>query len=286
MAGGWVANFVIGLVFFLVTPIVSHLIHRPKVAIVSFAVGATLLIWVVALAAYRSVPVELAPVAQVDSPRIQQPPLVESTKLEATRATPPAPSIPASAVPEQRPAQTSSVTNSPGAAVYQAGRDLIVQSVPSGQGVAQLRSIVLESRLTCVPVEGEELPPDAVPFWPVGDANAYLSGSAGRQRLLFSSPVKFRKLANGRVVIINRFSLDPASDLVGRPLSEVAAYRELVIPVITVVYAKAFSKFTLFEVSVSVNGEDPSFARWEYDDPFRQGMVLTVPLGIREPMNQ
>jgi hypothetical protein len=279
-SGGWTANFVIGLVFLLVAPIVSHLMHRPKVAIVSFAVGATLLIWVAAVAAYRSVPVE--PVESVDSepPRVEQnkPGLTKEVEVAKPETAPAvAPVFKAS---EKPTTQSTSVTNSPGAAVYQAGRDLIVQSAPTTQGLAQLRSIVLESRLTCVPAEGAELPPDEVPFLPAGDANAYLSGPAGRQRLLFSSPVRFRKLANGRVVVINRFSLDPASDLVGRPLSEVAGYREVLIPVVTIVYGAAFSKFTLFEVSLSVNGGDPSFAQWEYDEPFRQGMVFSVPLGL------
>jgi hypothetical protein len=58
-----------------------------------------------------------------------------------------------------------------------------------------------------------------VPFIPVGDASAYLEGPAGRTRLSFISPVLFRRIEGDRIVVINRFSLDSSSDLVGRPIA-------------------------------------------------------------------
>lgn len=55
-SGGWVANLVIGIILLLVTPVINSAMNSPKAAIVSAAIGLTILIWVVAAALIRSVP--------------------------------------------------------------------------------------------------------------------------------------------------------------------------------------------------------------------------------------
>lgn len=166
---------------------------------------------------------------------------------------------------------------SPGANVYQAGRDIII-TAPAAVEESRIRSLTLEVRLTCVLKELHgDLPPDEVPFMPFGDANAYLEGPVGRQRLTFSSPVRFRRLSDNRIVVINRFALDSAGDLINQPTHVLANYRNVIAPVITIVWGKEFEKMTLLELSLSLNGGNPAYYSWPYDVPFQTGPVFTVP---------
>jgi hypothetical protein len=143
---------------------------------------------------------------------------------------------------------------------------------------AKIASLTLEMRLTCVLRDGHgELPPDEVPFLPVGDANAYLEGPAGRQGLKFVSPVRFRKLADNRVVVVNRFAIDPSGDLINQSVRVLSNYSKVIVPAIAIVWGNEFSKFTLLELSLSLNGRDPAYYSWPYDVPFQEGPIFTVP---------
>jgi hypothetical protein len=50
MSGGWIANFVVGVVLLLVTPLLNGIMQHPRIAILSAVSGLTIIIWVVALA--------------------------------------------------------------------------------------------------------------------------------------------------------------------------------------------------------------------------------------------
>ena len=186
------------------------------------------------------------------------------------------PNAPSHQPPRAIATQQAENNRSPGANIYQAGRDIIL-SQPAATEL-RIRSLTLELRLTCLlKTSHGDLPPDEVPFLPVGDANAYLDGPAGRQRLIFASPVRFRRLADDRIVIVNRFVLDPAGDLVNQPIQTLTNYQNVIAPVITIVWGKEFQKFTLLELSLSLNGADPAYSSWPYDAPFQNGPVFTVP---------
>jgi hypothetical protein len=103
----------------------------------------------------------------------------------------------------QKPLQKVTITDSSGSTVYQASRDIIINSqLPEKRAI---QSIMIEGRLICDLKAGAELPPAEVPFLPMGDANAYLEGYAGKVRLDFVSPVRFRRQDDDHIVVINRF---------------------------------------------------------------------------------
>jgi hypothetical protein len=113
---------------------------------------------------------------------------------------------------------------------------------------------------------------------PIGDgADAMLSGAAGKQRLQFISPVRFREHSNS-LTVINKFGLPPGAELRGKPQDALRGYAELAVPIVTVVYGNACGHMRLLEVSVRVNGEDLWYGQWQYDVPFRQGPTFRVPL--------
>src|SRR6266436_4967621 len=87
MSGGWIANFVVGFVLLLVTPLLNGIMQHPRIAILSAASGLTIIIWVVALAMIRSLPG--AP--KVDTTQTvtqQQPNITPAAQGEAARQTP------------------------------------------------------------------------------------------------------------------------------------------------------------------------------------------------------
>lgn len=184
--------------------------------------------------------------------------------------------------PKREQSQNAQLQGSPGAQIYQSGRDIIVHAPAGGASsnaaVAAIHSITVEVRLTCDLKGGVELPPGEVPFMPVSDAAAYFDGPAGRARLAFVSPVIFRRIEGDRIVVINRFALESASDLIGRPRAHLANYSSAKIPVMTIVWGKALEKIRLLEVTVSLNGADPVYQSFQYDVPFQEGPVFDVPL--------
>jgi hypothetical protein len=140
-----------------------------------------------------------------------------------------------------------------------------------------IRSVMVEGRLTCDLKDGAEIPPSEVQFIPVGNANSYLEGTHSKSRLDFVSPVRFRRQDDNHIVVINRFSLPPGSDLDGRPIDSLKNFDILTIPVITVVYGDSFKRMKLFEVSMSVNGKDVWYYRYEINQPFQAGPSFKIP---------
>jgi len=176
------------------------------------------------------------------------------------------------------PSQSVEVNESTDVNVYQAGGDIVISgSTASPPATMLIQSILVEVRVTCTVRAGAELPPDEVPFLPIGDSHAYLEGAAGRVRLSFQSPVRFRRLDNERLVITNRFSLDPGSELVQRGVETLANYSTLSVPVVTVVWGSSLEMMRLLEVSFFINNQGPLYASWEYDVAFRQGPRFSVP---------
>jgi len=117
---------------------------------------------------------------------------------------------------------------------------------------------------------------------PIGEADAHLEGSAGRSTLTFVSPVRFRRIEDDRIVVINRFGLSSSSDLLGAPLERLAGFETLLIPVITIVWGRSFEMITLFEATMTINGEPA----WSYTYPieaqFQEGPHFIIPLqGLR-----
>ena len=190
------------------------------------------------------------------------------------------PEVPLDA-PNGTSSQNAEVADSPNATVYQAGRDIVItaQQPTQVQKQTSVQSIVVEVRLTCTVRAGAELPPDEVNFTPVGDSHAYLEGSAGKVRLSFQSPVRFRRLDNDRLVVTNRFTLDSGSEVFGRSLGVLRNYRNLSVPVITVVWGQSVQNIELLEVSLFVNDQGPLYGSWKYDVPFQQGPRFSVEFG-------
>jgi hypothetical protein len=154
----------------------------------------------------------------------------------------------------------------------------IKEVAPLTNQVETIKSIAIEGRLTCTLKDKADLPPGEVPFLPVGDANAYLEGPQGKVALNFSSPVRFKMLEGDRMVVINRFYLPNGSDLQGRPLESLANYNLIIVPVVTIVWGRSLHTMALFEVSMSLNGNDIWYYPYHLNAAFQEGPVFRIPL--------
>ena len=146
--------------------------------------------------------------------------------------------------------------------------------------VTTINSLSVELRVTCDLKEGAQIPPQEVDWLPIGGGTAELTGNAATVPLPFVSPVVFKRQANNEIVVINRFGLTPASDLHGRPVASLVGYKEVVMPLQTVVYAKNFERFRLIEASMTVNGKDVWYCQYKVNDRFAEekGLVVRLPL--------
>jgi len=193
------------------------------------------------------------------------------------------PSLPKiEAMPEKTSVQETTIKDSPGSSIYQAGRDIIVKTPVSSEKRSEqkkIQTLVLEVRLTCELKEGSELPPDKVDFLPIGESShAYFEGPGGKVRLAFQSPVVFRRVDVGRVTVINRFILEPGSELFNRPTEVLQNYTKLLVPIVTVVWGKSLKTMRLLELSIFINNDDPIYSSYQYDTAFQEGPQFTVPL--------
>jgi hypothetical protein len=119
-----------------------------------------------------------------------------------------------------------------------------------------IQSISVKTRLTYELRDEAEVPPAEVPFTTVGDANSYLVGPDGNVRLDFISPVGFRMRTDGRIVVINHFSLQSSSDLYGSPVKNLKNFDFLAIRFITADYGSSLEKMVSFEAFFAVNGQN------------------------------
>ena len=162
--------------------------------------------------------------------------------------------------------------------VYQASGDINIYTTTDIPLSRSIYSITVEVRLTCDLKEGAELPPSEVNFIPIGDSHAYFQGTPGKIRLNFKSPVYFRKQGGNKIIVTNNFSLDSGSYLQNRPFESLKNYDYLSVPVVTVVYGKSLAKFTLLEISLTINGKDVWYSSYKYDIPFKQVPRFEIPL--------
>ncbi len=141
-----------------------------------------------------------------------------------------------------------------------------------------ISSISIEGRLTCSLVDNATLPPSEVEFYPIGDANAYFEGLIGRVRMNFQSPIQFKKIGYDKVTIINNFVIINDGILEGRPFDFLTNYDKLILPFITVVYGKSFSKMKVLEVTININGKIVWYSSWQYDVDFQPSPLFNIPL--------
>ena len=104
-SGGWIANVVVGVLFLLVGPLWGSFNDRPRFAIISVAVGVTIVVWVVAALALKSVPPPTSPSA---SPTSQ--PDHPATMPTGTASTSPLGTPAGKASTQPTPAPTSPVS--------------------------------------------------------------------------------------------------------------------------------------------------------------------------------
>ena len=173
---------------------------------------------------------------------------------------------------------TSTVKRSANTTVIQSGRDTVITG--SVSKLTSIQSLVVEGRLTCTLKPRAELPPAEVHFDPLGGSNAYLEGPPGRAALVFASPVRFRRLEDDRVTLINRFGLPTGSDLHNAPLERLASFTNLLVPSESVVYGAALDKMTMFEVTITANGEQLWAHSYPLQEQFEQlkGKKFAIPL--------
>jgi len=166
--------------------------------------------------------------------------------------------------------------NQPSSGTVQPARKRVIAE----PAVDAINSLSVELRVTCDLKDGEEIPPQEVPWMPMDGATAELQGNAATVQLQFNSPVIFRRQAKNEIVIINRFAIAGDSDIHGHPIAFLSAYAQLVVPVQTIVYSKSFSRIRLAEASMTINGRDVWYYPYKMDAQFveRKGLTITFPL--------
>lgn len=137
----------------------------------------------------------------------------------------------------------------------------------------EISSILIELRTTCSLKHGAKPPPTEYTFIPTGDANSYFTNQSGKFKVDFLSPVKFRRLDNDNIVIINRFMTNTGSDLLNKPISFLSTFDSLHVPIISVSYGKDFDKLYSVELSLRVNDEDIWYESWQYNMNFQSGSM-------------
>jgi hypothetical protein len=85
-SGGWIANFVVGVVLFLLLTQLTGVMQNPKMVILSVASGLTIIIWVVALAMIQSLPA--APEVGTTQTVTPPPNITSAAQDESARQTP------------------------------------------------------------------------------------------------------------------------------------------------------------------------------------------------------
>lgn len=160
-------------------------------------------------------------------------------------------------------------------------RDVVSKPVETA---ATIRTIVIESRLTCTLKPGAALPPATVDWWPVGDGGvAFLEGPSGRFRLQFVTPVVFRRQDDDRIVVVNQFAAAQTSEFLNRPIDALDTITSVIVPIQTVTEGKSLATMTLIEVTITVNGRGPWYYSYPLNSvPFEEGPQFTIPVkGLR-----
>ncbi|MFA5413050.1 MAG: hypothetical protein WC348_00720 [Patescibacteria group bacterium] len=138
----------------------------------------------------------------------------------------------------------------------------------------QIQSISVEARLLGTKKVGEESPPSAVDFMPIGEGS---NAKFGSETLVFQSPVRFRVM-NDEIEVINNFTLQPGSQLQHQPIEQIKEFQTLTVPIVTVVYANTIETMKKLSILMKVNGKEVFNKDWTYNVPFRRGPTFTIPL--------
>lgn len=157
----------------------------------------------------------------------------------------------------------------------------VVKSLSPAEIVDRVNSLSLELRVTCDLKEAAPLPPQEAMWMPMAGATAEMRGSGTMVPLQFISPVIFRRQTNNEIVVINRFALTADSDIAGRPISSLAAYEQLFVPIQTIVYGKSFSRVRLAEASITINGRDVWYYQYKIDTDWPEGRGMTVSFPLK-----
>jgi hypothetical protein len=174
--------------------------------------------------------------------------------------------------------QMQSLQNSPGSTNIQAGRDVIIQPPPSIIATAPITHLVLEARFTTTPKAGVKLPPAQVSILGHFGAHVALEGPGGRTRLDLANLIRYRQQDDGTLVVINRFTLPPDSDLYRRPIEALGNYRTLDVSLNTPSFEQGISKVRLVEVTMTVNGQDLWHGALILGVSFSEGRRFELPL--------
>lgn len=159
--------------------------------------------------------------------------------------------------------QSPVIINSPGAEVN-------ISSVDN-----KIQSISVQVRLLCTKKSNAQTPPANVDFLPVGGgSNAKLDDII----LEFQSPVHFKSM-NNYIEVVNNFILQSGTSIQFKDIEIIKKnYRELSVPVVTVVYGSSLGTIKKLYVNIRVNGIMAFEREWIYDIPYQQGPRFTVPI--------
>jgi hypothetical protein len=142
-----------------------------------------------------------------------------------------------------------------------------------------IHSLTAEVKLIVTLKSLSNAPPSEMDFLPVGGGKAYLFGSQdARIPLSFISPVLFQKQADGKLAVVNRYSLVPDSPLQNKRIDYLLQCLTLQVPIITIVYGQMLSQIKGIKISLYVNGKLLWAQENDKDTPFQEGPVITYDL--------
>lgn len=164
------------------------------------------------------------------------------------------------------------------------GRATAPKAAPPAE--EKIGSLTVEARMTCTIKADAQLPPSTQDIM-AGFGTGQLVGTAETVQLARTNPVEFRKQRDNEMVVVNHFYLPNSESLIGSPLSRLANYEKLTIPITVLGSGNVFDRISLIEVTVTINNK----YTWYY--PYRLGSVpfqdggptATIPLaGIENAM--
>lgn len=264
VSGGWIANLVVGVVLLLLTPVFNSTMNSPKAAIVSFAVGLTVLVWVVAGAMIISLPEDtaiapgLSAVPESDSAdSATQGGLGQSSGDNAAQ---PAPSNTGARGPEPKPLEppaenspstspaSQTIINSPGA--MQAGRDIIISADPK-----LIRSI--ELRIS-VEASTQKSPPGPEQYdFGLGSVVALFTSANERIRFVSDAKVYDQQISETRRRVRFVYQPEDPATIQGRPVEVLGMVRVLAFnfsEIFKTIGFDANGAETIIECGVVLNG--------------------------------
>jgi hypothetical protein len=132
--------------------------------------------------------------------------------------------------------------------------------------VENISTITVEARMTCTIKEGEELPPSTEDII-AGFGTGKLVGPRVTTELSRTNPVEFRKQRDNEMIVVNHFYLPSSESLMGSPVSRIANYETMVLPITVLGSGRLFDQIRLVEVTVTINNKHT----WYY--PHKIGSV-------------